>query len=379
MFFFFENWWQRSDGHVIKKMTHNLIFLCCCCRVIIADRRKGQHSAPRGGPPRAWTNGDLTEALNHVWNRKMTTSQASRVFGIPYNSLLMYVRGKYGKSLKLDTLRKETLEGEAMALAASTRGSYKLAAVAAAAAAASSPPTNGKSGKTNGNNGTSDNSTKSTTTTTGSTTPNASPKNATIANNNNNNSSTDNRNNNSLIKNNNTAAVTTGSSNLNKNSNNNGHNGEVKATKNLAPVLPSHLNLPGAYPPHHLNEMEALSMAGLAAAGLGGFGGVNPYLSYFCDFSFPLPMGLAGLMQPSAALPTSKHHRVADTHHKKTSSGKMSKHRAKGTAKSEFHHLSDTDTKEDTDGDNNGSSPLPLHLSRALIQTPRDRSQTGQV
>lgn len=69
---------------------------------------KGQHSAPRGGPPRAWTNDDLTKALQHVWNKRMTTSQASRFFGIPYNSLLMYVRGKYGKSLKLDALKKTT-------------------------------------------------------------------------------------------------------------------------------------------------------------------------------------------------------------------------------------------------------------------------------
>ena len=38
----------------------------------------------------------------------MTTSQASRIYGIPYNSLLMYVRGKYGKSLKLDKLKKTT-------------------------------------------------------------------------------------------------------------------------------------------------------------------------------------------------------------------------------------------------------------------------------
>lgn len=38
----------------------------------------------------------------------MTTSQASRIFGIPYNSLLMYVRGKYGKSLRLDVLKKNT-------------------------------------------------------------------------------------------------------------------------------------------------------------------------------------------------------------------------------------------------------------------------------
>ncbi len=37
----------------------------------------------------------------------MTTSQASRIFGIPYNSLLMYVRGKYGKSLKLEKLKQE--------------------------------------------------------------------------------------------------------------------------------------------------------------------------------------------------------------------------------------------------------------------------------
>lgn len=41
----------------------------------------------------------------------MTTSQASRIFGIPYNSLLMYVRGKYGKSLKLEQLRKDCIGG----------------------------------------------------------------------------------------------------------------------------------------------------------------------------------------------------------------------------------------------------------------------------
>jgi len=36
---------------------------------------RAQHSAPRGGPPRAWSNQDLTEALHNVWNKKMTTSQ----------------------------------------------------------------------------------------------------------------------------------------------------------------------------------------------------------------------------------------------------------------------------------------------------------------
>lgn len=76
-------------------------------RGLPTGRPKGQHSAPRGGPPRSWTNAELTEALQHVWNKKMTTSQASRIFGIPYNSLLMYVRGKYGKSLKLEQLRKD--------------------------------------------------------------------------------------------------------------------------------------------------------------------------------------------------------------------------------------------------------------------------------
>lgn len=75
--------------------------------VNLVCRPKGQHSAPRGGPPRSWTNAELTEALQHVWNKKMTTSQASRIFGIPYNSLLMYVRGKYGKSLKLEKLKQE--------------------------------------------------------------------------------------------------------------------------------------------------------------------------------------------------------------------------------------------------------------------------------
>lgn len=78
---------------------------------IVVSRPKGQHSAPRGGPPRSWTNAELTEALHHVWNKKMTTSQASRLFGIPYNSLLMYVRGKYGKSLNLEQLRKGCISG----------------------------------------------------------------------------------------------------------------------------------------------------------------------------------------------------------------------------------------------------------------------------
>ncbi|CAH1405604.1 unnamed protein product [Nezara viridula] len=84
---------QRLDNHISSKKK--------------MGRPKGQHSAPRGGPPRSWTNAELTEALQHVWNKKMTTSQASRIFGIPYNSLLMYVRGKYGKSLKLEQLKKE--------------------------------------------------------------------------------------------------------------------------------------------------------------------------------------------------------------------------------------------------------------------------------
>ena len=43
----------------------------------IFGRHRAQHSAPRGGPPRAWSNADLTEALHNVWNKKMTTSQVN--------------------------------------------------------------------------------------------------------------------------------------------------------------------------------------------------------------------------------------------------------------------------------------------------------------
>ena len=88
---------------------HLLTFECLVHKGPSGSRGpKGQHSAPRGGPPRSWTNDELTKALENVWNKRMTTSQASRVYGIPYNSLLMYVRGKYGKSLKLDKLKKTT-------------------------------------------------------------------------------------------------------------------------------------------------------------------------------------------------------------------------------------------------------------------------------
>jgi hypothetical protein len=45
----------------------------------IFGRHRAQHSAPRGGPPRAWSNSDLTEALHNVWNKKMTTSQVSEI------------------------------------------------------------------------------------------------------------------------------------------------------------------------------------------------------------------------------------------------------------------------------------------------------------
>jgi len=52
----------------------------------------------------------------------MTTSQASRIFGIPYNSLLMYVRGKYGKSLKLEQLRKDCISGPPIEMLQMTPG-----------------------------------------------------------------------------------------------------------------------------------------------------------------------------------------------------------------------------------------------------------------
>ena len=266
------------------------------------DRRKGQHSAPRGGPPRAWTNADLTEALHHVWNRKMTTSQASRVFGIPYNSLLMYVRGKYGKSLKLDTLRKETLEGEAMALAASTRGSYKLAAAAAAAAAAV------KSAPNNNNNN--------------------------INNNNNNNTSN---------KNNNEAKSSTG----------------AKTHQHPSAVHPQHpQHPPVGYP----------ADAAQALAALGGFqSAMNPYLSYFCDFSFP-PMSHAAMM---AALPPPPR--------TKTSAAPPPPARAKTSSASP----PPVDVKDDSVTEEEGPSPSPpavnLRLARHALMSPLDLPQPGQV
>jgi helix-turn-helix, Psq domain len=55
----------------------------------------------------------------------MTTSQASRIFGIPYNSLLMYVRGKYGKSLKLEQLRKDCISGPPIELLQMGSGHHK--------------------------------------------------------------------------------------------------------------------------------------------------------------------------------------------------------------------------------------------------------------
>lgn len=298
----------------------------------------------------------------------MTTSQASRVFGIPYNSLLMYVRGKYGKSLKLDTLRKETLEGEAMALAASTRGSYKLAALSAAAAAASSssggaalPPTPAKkSSKNNSSN------TANAAPSPGPPTPPISAK--MVANNNNN----------ETINNNN--------------------NNEVKAAQKGATLItqksphllaPGHLNLPhlkGAFPPP-LKEMNALSMAqSLAVAGLGGFGAVNPYLSYFCDFSFPMPLSLGGLLPHTPSAANAKLMRPGEGLLKKATDLRVVEEarKPKKPAKSPTNHSDvEMDSKDGgSDADEKverAKSSLPHLLSRPLMQTSLDLSQTGQA
>lgn len=301
------------------------------------DRRKGQHSAPRGGPPRAWTNADLTEALHHVWNRKMTTSQASRVFCIPYNSLLMYVRGKYGKSLKLDTLRKETLEGEAMALAASTRGSYKLAAAAAAATASKPSPS-----------GSLDNS---------------------ITHNNN-----------------------------KKNSNNNNNNNVESKTAGKNGTSASHLHLAGlnlsGYP--SLSPMADVDAHALGMGlGMGAFGGlnasaINPYLSYFCDFSFPMPM--VGLGNMGAG----KHHgggvgggaggatvAANSVSSKKTGPASKVSESQQRRAKAKVDRDPEVDHKDDSN-DEGGVSPEPpsavnLRLVSSLIAPLADLPQTGQV
>ena len=214
----------------------------------------------------------------------MTTSQASRVFGIPYNSLLMYVRGKYGKSLKLDTLRKETLEGEAMALAASTRGSYKLAAAAAASA------------------------TSKTT--------------AATHNNNNNNNSTKNHNNNNSSE----------------------SKGNQKA------------NLAGN---------SALMPLG-AMATLGGFStAMNPYLSYFCDFSFP-PMSHAML----AALPL-----PPTSSSSSSSSSSAAVHRS---ARVKQDSVSVTEEEPDVDAHSPSPPGVNLRLAHALM-APLDLPHSGQV
>ena len=264
----------------------------------------------------------------------------------------MYVRGKYGKSLKLDTLRKDTLEGEAMALAASTRGSYKLAAAAAAAAAASSTSATSGGNSNASSSGSSKSSTTSTTTT----------KAAIVTNNNNNNN----------IKNNNEK--------VSKSAKGSSANPPPAPSSLTAPPSSAPLNL-NPYVPHHLNDMEALSMAGLAA-GLGGFNGmVNPYLSYFCDFSFPVP----GLMPPNGPAPglggkpIRPTEKKANDLHRPPSNEKTgivsNKHRVKDIKGD--HSDVEVDVKTD---DDEGPSPLPLRLGRSLIQSPLDMAaQPGQV
>lgn len=63
----------------------------------------------RGRNSRTWTNEDLKNALEAVKTKQMNTSQASKTFGIPYNSLLMYVHGKYGKTINIDLPPSQTV------------------------------------------------------------------------------------------------------------------------------------------------------------------------------------------------------------------------------------------------------------------------------
>lgn len=170
---------------------------------------------------------------------------------------------------------------------------------------------------------------------------------------------------------------------MNSHNHKNHNNNDVK-TKN-GPVMSGPSHLTGVYPPpqHRLNEMEALGMAGLAhAAGLSGFGGVNPYLSYFCDFSFPMPMGLgAGILQAAtgAATGANKHHRAAIEHQGlllKKSSKPSSKHHRNKLNKSAMSDVQTDDVKTDK---NDEGSNQPHRLNLPMIRTPLDHHQAGQV
>lgn len=85
-----------DDNLISTFLTHFFII-----SLFTASYIQRAHQSARGGPPRSWTNQDLLNALDDVWSKRMNTSQAARYHRIPYNSLLMYVRGKYGKTLNI--------------------------------------------------------------------------------------------------------------------------------------------------------------------------------------------------------------------------------------------------------------------------------------
>ena len=162
-----------------------------------------------------------------------------------------------------------------------------------------------------------------------------------------------------------------------------------------------------------IGEMDAHALSAQLGLGLGGFGGltaagINPYLSYFCDFSFPMSMvGLpgAGGLPPAGS---AARHRVSSVSDggllKKSESRSGSKvgrddrdelsnvvKRVK-TAESPVGvdgHTSgsissdpEADNKEDSATEEEGPSPSPpavnLRLGSSLLSS-LDLSQTGQV
>lgn len=84
---------KTSQKHFIWSSS-NQHMKCYILHIISGKPRRGRNA-------RTWSNDDLKNALEAVKTSRLNTSQASKTYGIPYNSLLMYVRGRYGKTMNI--------------------------------------------------------------------------------------------------------------------------------------------------------------------------------------------------------------------------------------------------------------------------------------